>query len=91
MLERERQTGGGGLTIYDRTGVCTHNFVTYVRAVCLSLMTKWILLVQVMALRYVLLVGEAVKYWLFTHVWMFHGCYYHWIVSREYMQAIADG
>ena len=28
---------------------------------------------------------------LAVHSWMFHGCYYHWIVSREYMQAIADG
>ena len=31
--------------------MCTHNFVTKVRAVCISLMTKWILLVQLMALR----------------------------------------
>ena len=28
---------------------------------------------------------------LAVHSWMFHGYYYHWIVSREYMQAIADG
>ena len=28
---------------------------------------------------------------LAVHSWMFHGCYYHWIVLREYIQAIADG